>query len=82
MNDKILNQILLPLADNFEFGRYDHHVTLNVTTPEEIEPFRETMAALRAEGSVKMFIGDSYQFTAAGYAKYKDKIQALRVLAS
>jgi hypothetical protein len=81
MNEKILRQILLPLADQYEAARNDHCVTLKVTTPEEFEPFRETMAALRAEGSVKGFAGDAYQFTAAGYAKYAQKIQALRVLA-
>lgn len=81
IDNKILNQVLLPLADQYESGLHDRCVTLKVTTPEEFEPFRETMAALRAEGSVKLFVGEAYQFTAAGYAKYVEKIQALRVLA-
>ncbi len=51
-----------------------------MTTPEEYEPFRETMAALRAEGSVNMSAFGTYQMTSRGYAKYAEKIQALRVL--
>jgi hypothetical protein len=51
-----------------------------VTTAEEFEPFRETMAALRAEGSVGMSAFGTYQMTSSGYAKYSEKIQALRVL--
>jgi hypothetical protein len=81
MNHKILDQILLSLADQYESGRTDHCVSLTVATPEEFEPFRETMAALRAEGSVTMSPFRTYQMTASGYAKYADKIKALRVLA-
>ena len=81
VDNKILDQILLPLADQYEAGRNNRCVTLTVTKPEEFEPFRETMASLRAEGSVNLFAGDGYQITASGYAKYADKIKALRVLA-
>jgi hypothetical protein len=81
MNQKILDQILLSLADQYESGRNDRCVTLTVTTPEEFEPFRETMAALRAEGSVVMPVVGTYQMTRSGYAKYADKIKAIRVLA-
>jgi hypothetical protein len=80
IDDNILNQILLPLADQYESGHSGRCVTLKVT-PEEFEPFREAMAALRAEGSIKSFVGEGYQFTAAGYAKYAEKTHALRVLA-
>jgi hypothetical protein len=82
IDNKILDKILLPLADQYESGRNDRCVTLTVTTPEEFEPFRETMAGLRAEGSVNMPIVGTYQMTASGYTKYADKIRALRVLAS
>jgi hypothetical protein len=63
-------------------ARYARCVTFTVTTPEEFETFRETMAGLRPEGSVNMPIVGAYQMTASGYAKYADKIRALRVLAS
>lgn len=52
IDNKILDKVLLPLADQYESGRSDRCVTLTVTTPEEYEPFQETMARLRAEGSV------------------------------
>ena len=81
IDNTILNKVLLPLADRYESGRNDRCVTLTVTTPEEFEPFRETMAVLRAEGSVTMTPFKSYQMTPSGYAKYADKIRALRVLA-
>jgi hypothetical protein len=81
MIDKMLNQILLPLADQYESGLSKHCVTLEPGTPEEFEPFRELMATLRAEGSVIMSPHKTYQMTPSGYAKYIDRIKALRVLA-
>lgn len=81
IDNKILDKILLPLADQYESGRNDRCVELKVTTPEEFEPFRETMAALRAEGSVTMSPFKTYQMAPSGYAKYADRIKALRVLA-
>ena len=80
IDNKILDKILLPLADQYESGRNNRCVVLTVTTPGEFEPFRETLAALRAEGSVNMPIVGTYQMTPNGYAKYADKIRALRVL--
>ena len=80
IDNAILNKALLPLADQYEGGHHDRWVSLAVTTPEEFEPFRETMAALRAEGSVNMSAFGTYQMTSSGYAKYAEKIQALRVL--
>jgi hypothetical protein len=82
IDDKILDKVLLTLADQYESGRNDRCATFTVTTPEEFEPFRETMAALRAEGSIHMPIVGTYQMTPSGYAKYADKVRALRVLAS
>lgn len=79
VDNKILNRILLTLADQFEEGRHDRGVTLTVTV-DEYEPFRETMAALRAEGSVSMAPFKTYRLTESGYAKYVNKIRALRVL--
>lgn len=81
IDNKILDQVLLPLADQYESGRNDRCISLAATTPEEFEPFRETMAALRAEGSVTMSPFKTYQMTASGYAKYADKMRALRLLA-
>lgn len=80
LDNKILNKILLTLADQYEEGRHDRGVTLTVTSVEEYEPFRETMAALRAEGSVTMAPSKTYRLTESGYAKYVNKIRALRVL--
>ena len=79
VDNKILNRILLTLADQFEEGRHDRGVKLTVTV-DEYEPFRETMAALRAEGSVSMAPFKTYRLTESGYAKYVNKIRALRVL--
>ena len=80
VDNKILNKVLLPLADHYEEGRHDRGVSLTVTTVDEYEPFRETMAALRAEGSVSMAPFKTYRLTESGYAKYVNKIRALRVL--
>lgn len=80
IDNTVLNKALLPLADQYEGGHNDRWVSLAVTTAEEFEPFRETMAALRAEGSVNTSAFGTYQMTSSGYAKYSEKIQALRVL--
>ena len=68
------------IRDRYEGGHNDRWVSLAVTKAEEFEPFRETMAALRAEGSVSISSFGTYQMTSSGYAKYSEKIQALRVL--
>jgi hypothetical protein len=79
-HNQVLDQILLPLADVFEAGN-TKRVTLTPSSSEEYEPLRECLAALTAEGS----LGDPenakvYRLTPLGYAKYKDRINALRTL--
>ncbi len=76
---EILEAVLLPLADQYEAGQGNRWVTLKETLPEEQGPFLETMAALRAEGSVRLSAGGDYQLTSTGYAKYAAKIKSLRV---
>ncbi len=77
---EILDEILLPLADIFE-ARNRTVATFQGSSAEEYEPLRECLATLIAEGSVtdsrKM---GGYRFTAAGYAKYKPRIDALRAV--
>ena len=77
-NNKILDFILRPLADAYESGK-NRCVQIKPASPEEYEPLRETLAALRAEGSIAS-VGDAHQLTSAGYMKNADKIKALRVL--
>jgi pyrimidine deaminase RibD-like protein len=79
VDSKVLEAVLLPLADQYEAGLSNRWVTLRGTSPEEQQPFRETMAALRAEGSVRLSAAGDYQLTSTGYAKYANKIKALRV---
>jgi hypothetical protein len=79
MHEKILDKILRTLADLYESGAPNGCRTFEVTTPEEYEPFQETMAALRSEGSVSEYM-KGYRLTDAGYRKYSDRINALRVL--
>ena len=79
IHDEILDKILLPLADLYESGAPNGCRTFEVTTAEEYEPFQETMAELRSEGSVSEYM-KGYRFTDAGYRKYSGRINALRVL--
>jgi hypothetical protein len=82
-DNKILDDLLLPLADLFESQVSNRIVTLEPSTPEEFELVRECKAALLAEGSAINFRGTGgLRFTPAGYAKYKDRIAALRSLPS
>ena len=55
-------------------------MTIKSDSSEEFEPLRETLATLRAEGSVSLSPLGDHQFTSKGYARYSEKIKALRVL--
>ena len=78
--EQILDEILCGLADEFEAGNR-HFRYFNPSSVEEYEPLRECLAVLVAEGSLINFqkMG-GYQFTPAGYAKYKPRVDALRLL--
>jgi len=79
-NTNILDQLLLPLADNFEAGNRSVR-TFDPSSPEEFEPLRECIAGLIAEGSVEDFQKmRAYRLTPSGYAKYRERIKALRTL--
>jgi len=80
IDNSILDLILHSLADTYESGK-QRCVQIIPASREEYEPLRETLAALRAEGSIAS-IGDAYQLTSAGYTRYAERITALRVLPS
>jgi hypothetical protein len=76
--DEIWDSFLLPLADLFEAGnrRYMGSDQLDIET---FEPVRECLAIKIAEGSLTDFQGmGAFQFTAAGYSKYKARVDFLR----
>jgi len=78
--DKVLDEILPGLADEFEAGNRKFRY-FKPSSVEEFEPLRECLATLIAEGSLIDFqkMG-GYHFTPAGYAKYKPRVDALRSL--
>jgi hypothetical protein len=76
----ILDQILRPLADGYESDKLNHWVTLNPGCPEEFEPLRETLAALRTERSITRSPLGDYRLTAEGYERYRGKLDVLRTL--
>ena len=82
METKILDQLLLPPADQFEAGNPNHWYSFNHGDASEYEPLRECMAELVAEGSVRRSHSGHFQFSQAGYAKYLPRIKALRTLKS
>jgi hypothetical protein len=80
-DDKILDGLLLSLADLFESQVNNRVVTFEHSSPAEFEPVRECKASLIAEGAAVNFQGTGgLRFTPAGYAKYRDRITALRTL--
>lgn len=80
---KILDEILLPLADQFEAGIPSRWQPIEPASAEEYEPLRQCLAGLMAEGSITQ-PADSrakiYQLTAKGYLTYKTRIAALRAI--
>jgi len=81
MNAEILDQVLLPLADQFEAGN-PHRYSFKPGHVTEYEGLRECMAELVAEGSVLRNSAGLFQFSQGGYAKYLPRIKALRTLKS
>jgi hypothetical protein len=78
--EKVLDEILCGLADEFEAGNRKFR-WFKPGSVEEFEPLRECLASLIAEGSLIDFKKTgSYQLTPAGYAKYKPRVGALRTL--
>jgi len=78
---RILDRLLLSLADLFESQINNRVVVFEHSTPVEFEPVRECKATLIAEGSAVNFQGTGgMRFTPAGYTKYLDRITALRTL--
>jgi len=78
--DRMLDEILPGLADEFEAGNRKFRY-FKPSSIDEYEPLRECLAVLIAEGSLIDFQkSGSYQLTAAGYSKYKPRVDALRRL--
>jgi hypothetical protein len=80
MDNAILDQVLLPLADQFEAGNPNHWYSFKPGEIGEYEKLRECMGELVAEGSVLRDIAGLFQFSKNGYVKYLPRIQALRAL--
>jgi hypothetical protein len=71
---KILDEILLPLGDQFEAGIPSRWQPIEPASAEEYEPLRQCLAGLLAEGSIIQPAGSSakvYQLTTKGYLTYK-----------
>jgi hypothetical protein len=77
----ILDQLLLPLADQFEAGQPNHWYSFKTGVPE-YEKLRECLAVLVAEGSVLRGFAGHFQFTKSGYSKYLPRVKALRALSA
>jgi hypothetical protein len=76
--NEILAYVLKELAARYEENNPRRpRSTFTPTTPEEEKPLREVLAELRAEGSVAEFVG-TYEFTRAGYMKYRQQIEWIR----
>jgi hypothetical protein len=76
---KLLDSVILSLADQFEAGNRKW-VTIEPASAEEYEPLRQCMAKLVAEGSASTPVGitGAYQLTKEGYSQYEARITALR----
>jgi hypothetical protein len=76
----MLDQVLLPLADQFEAGNSNHWYSFNISQITDYESLRECLAELVAEGSVLRDYSGRFQLSQTGYAKYGARIKALRTL--
>lgn len=86
-NTEILDSFILTLADGFEKpgapGRAGAGGWRSITpaSVEERDPLVECLAGLVAESSIERHeVSDLYRLVPAGYARYKDRIAALRTL--
>ena len=82
MDTDILNQVLLPLANQFEAGNPNRWYSFKPGEINEYEKLRECMAELVAEGSVIRSDSGDFRLSQPGYTKYLPRIKALRTLTS
>lgn len=75
----ILDQLILPFADQFEAGKPNHWYSFRTDVPQ-YEQLRECLATLVAERSVLRDYAGHFQFTKEGYTKYLPRVKALRAL--
>jgi hypothetical protein len=80
MDKVILDQILMPLADQFEAGNTNHWYSFKSGDVTEYEALRECTAELVAEGSILRSAAGDFKFSQSGYTKYLPRIKALRAL--
>jgi hypothetical protein len=80
METEILDQVLLPLADQFEAGKPNHWCSFEPGEISEYEKLRECLAELVAEGSVIRSHAGQFRFSQPGYTKYLHRMKALRTL--
>lgn len=79
MDKAILDQVLIPLAAQFESRTKVHWYSFALDA-KDYEAFRKCMAELFAEGSVQTKGAGLFRFTESGYTKYIHRIRALRAL--
>lgn len=79
VDSKRLDEMLLPLADQFEAGNPNHWYSFRTEVPQ-YEALRECLAVLVAERSVLRDFAGHFQFTKEGYVKYLPRVKALRAL--
>jgi len=79
MNTAVLDQVLIPLADQFESRTKARWYSFALDN-KDYEAFRECMAELFAEGSVQTKGKGLFRFSESGYTKYIHRVRALRAL--
>jgi hypothetical protein len=79
MNTAILDQVLVPLADQFESRTKVRWYSFALDS-KDYGAYQECMAELFAEGSVLTKGKGLFRLTESGYAKYIHRIRALRAL--
>ena len=80
MNMAILDQVLIPLAEQFESRKNRDYWYSFTPDAEDYEAFQQCMAELFAEGSVLTKGKGLFRFSESGYTKYIHRIRALRAL--
>ena len=80
MNTAILDQVLIPLAEQFESRKNRDYWYSFTPDAEEYDALQQCMAELLAEGSVLTKGNGLFRFSQSGYTKYIHRIRALRAL--